>query len=333
MSERREPPTSAAELLARYASGERDFRDAVLTDADLSGADPTRADLLHADLIRTDLSAAKLVFADLRSSNLRDAVLRGADLEWASFSNAALAGADLAGACFGWTALADVDLSEVAGLDDAVHVGPSAVATSTLARSRGRVAPAFLKGCGLADGEVESVRLYDPGRSPAELSDIQAEAFRLRAASPVAASSVFLSYAHADAAFVTALEMGLDAAGIRYWRDVHDMTVGRVERQIERGLSLQHVVLLVLSQHSVASDWVEWEAAKARELEKQNQRDVLCPVAIDDAWKRSAWPGPLRRQIEDYHILDFSAWRDEAAFDRQFAKLVDGLTLFYAGRS
>ena len=52
-------------------------------------------------------------------------------------------------------------------------------------------------------------------------------------------------------------------------------------------------------------------------------------MALDDAWKTCSWPGPLRRQIEDYNILDFSEWQDEATMARQFQKLVDGLGMFY----
>ena len=125
------------------------------------------------------------------------------------------------------------------------------------------------------------------------------------------------------------LEGELDAKGIRYWRDQHDMVAGRLERQIDRAITLNPTVLLVLSSNSVSSDWVEWEASKARELERRLGHDVLCPIALDDAWRSCDWPGPLRRQIEDYHILDFSQWADRATLQQQVAKLIDGLKLFY----
>ena len=85
----------------------------------------------------------------------------------------------------------------------------------------------------------------------------------------------------------------------------------------------------VLSEHSVRSDWVEWEVATARELEKDLQRDVLCPIALDTAWTTYNWSAPLRHQIKRYHILPFFDWRTDAALEKQFAKLVDGLALFY----
>jgi hypothetical protein len=61
------------------------------------------------------------------------------------------------------------------------------------------------------------------------------------------------------------------------------------------------------------------------------ERDVLCPVALDDSWKASHWPKRLMEQIMEYNILDFSAWDNLVKFDEQFCKLIDGLELFYKG--
>ena len=91
-------------------------------------------------------------------------------------------------------------------------------------------------------------------------------------------------------------------------------------------------MLLVLSEHSVESNWVEWEVSQARKLEKELRRDVLCPVAVDEAWKSCRWPGPLRRQVEKYFILDFSAWEEPETFQGQFGRLVEGLGIFYPGK-
>jgi hypothetical protein len=67
----------------------------------------------------------------------------------------------------------------------------------------------------------------------------------------------------------------------------------------------------------------------AYDLEKELKRDVLCPVALDDAWKDCKWPARLREQIMEYNILDFSKWKDEEEFEKMFRKLIDGLDLFY----
>ena len=203
-------------------------------------------------------------------------------------------------------------------------------------RSHGQLPRAFLKGCGLTDWEIENARLWDPNLTNDEITTTLYEINRLRGEQPINPFRVFISYTRnkdkngrSDEPFAEALEKHFDEKGMRYWRDVHDLKAGRLERQIDHAIDLNPLVLLVLSERSVESDWVEWEAAKARKVEKELGRDVLCPVTLDDAWKTCAWPGPLRRQIADYHILDFSGWQDAVTLERQFAKLLDGLKLFY----
>ncbi len=133
----------------------------------------------------------------------------------------------------------------------------------------------------------------------------------------------------ADSAFVDRIEKKLNEKGIRFWRDIHHATAGRLEKQVDRAIRHNPTVLLVLSEQSVESDWVEYEAQKARNLETELKRDVLCPVALDDSWKACDWEGRLRQQIEKYHILDFSQWQDATTFDTQFDKLLNGLRIFY----
>ena len=151
----------------------------------------------------------------------------------------------------------------------------------------------------------------------------------MRAHQAIQISPLFISYSHADASFVNKLEKFLNGRGIRFWRDVHHATAGRLERQIDRAIRLNPTVLLVLSEHSVQSDWVQHEARLARKLEVETKRDVLCLVALDGSWKDCNWPERLREQIMEYNILDFSGWEDEDNLRRMFSRLLDGLDLFY----
>jgi hypothetical protein len=121
----------------------------------------------------------------------------------------------------------------------------------------------------------------------------------------------------------------LNDKGIRFWRDVHQATAGRLEKQIDRATRHNPTVLLILSTHSVKSNWVQHEVRLARKLEIETERDVLCPVALDDSWKTCRWPERLKEQIMEYNILDFSTWDDEDVFLRMFTRLIDGLDLFY----
>jgi len=78
--------------------------------------------------------------------------------------------------------------------------------------------------------------------------------------------------------------------GVSVWLDHHDLIAGPLQEQIDRAIRLQDVVLLVLSEASVESDWVEHELEVAREKEKTEKRDVLCPVALDETWKAKMIP-------------------------------------------
>ena len=199
----------------------------------------------------------------------------------------------------------------------------------TIAISKGRIPEVFLRGCGLSDWEIESAKLYNPDLANHEIDEILYRVHDLRATQPLQISPLFISYSHADNAFVEKVEEHLNAKGIRFWRDVHHATAGRLEKQIDRAIRYNPTVLVILSENSVKSDWVQHEVRTARELEKETGRDVLCPVALDASWKESPWPERVMEQVMEYNILDFSEWEDDAEFGKLFKKLIDGLELFY----
>lgn len=296
---------------------------------DLSDVDLAFRNLEGANFYQTNLRSAYMLDSNLERADLREANLQGTDLKKVSLKGARLAGVQLSEAMFGGTRLESVDLSECRDIAQVDHREPSEIGTETLKISRGKIPEAFLRGCGLSDWEIVASKLYNPSLSESEVTDISYEIFRLRTKTPIQIAPLFISYSHADTPFVETLEAHFDRRGIRYWRDVHNLLAGRIETQIDRAIKLNPTVLLVLSQNSVTSDWVEWEAAKARELERGIGRDVLCPVALDNAWKDCDWPGHLRRQIEDYYILDLSRWEDAGFLGTQFEKLMQGLGLFY----
>ena len=121
---------------------------------------------------------------------------------------------------------------------------------------------------------------------------------------------------------------------IEYWKSrprcsQHRGTTGPLEKQVDMAIQPNLTVLLLLSENSVQSDLVEHEVRKARDLAKELNRDVLCPVALDDSWQSSPWPERIMEQVMEYNILDFSKWEDESVFEKQFRKLLDELDLFY----
>jgi len=311
-----------------------ELNEAYLFGADLSGANLVRAEINEANLnraylSRAYLSKANLIYADLRDADLRDANLAGANLAGADLARANLSDCNFENVFFGFTVLANVDLSATDGLERIRHHAPSHLSTETIQRAQGKLPEVFLRGCGLSEFDIEYTKLYNPDLSNQEIDEILYRMHDLRAHQSLQISPLFISYSHADSKFVEKVEGQLNDKGIRFWRDVHHATAGRLEKQIDRAIQHNPTVLLILSENSTNSDWVEHEVRTARKLEKELGRDVLCPVALDDSWKNPAWPQRVMEQVMEYNIVDFSKWEDDNEFEKQFKKLIDGLDIFY----
>lgn len=311
-----------------------------LSDANLNHADLNCANLRYANLSFADLNSANLNRASLTGTNLTGAILNDADLSRVELFGASLDRASLIGAIFNDAILKDLviggsSLEKTKGLESGQHIGPSTIGQNTLELSKGKIPEEFLRGCGFQDWEVESARLHDPELSQEQIVDITYKITELRAQAPLQIGSIFISYNETDSAFVDALEMRLDKAGIRTWRDNRDLVVGPIEKQIERAIQLNRIVLLVLSEHSIKSDWVEWEVRKAaerrKELQETKRKQVhnLCPVALDGAWKDSHWPDRMMKDLMEYLVLDYSQWQDKDFFEGQYKKLEKGLGIYY----
>ncbi|MBI5297940.1 MAG: toll/interleukin-1 receptor domain-containing protein [Chloroflexi bacterium] len=311
-----------------------------LSRANLSGVDLSRADLSRVSLSRADLTTADLSEANLSQTNLTDANLTGTSLNEAYLGNTTLFRANFRGnllsranfskANIGFTIFsANPGLYKVIGLETIKHGGPSFIDTYTLQSASGQLPEAFLRGCGLPDWEIEAEKLHNPALTNEQILNIQYRIYDLRATRAIQVSPLFISYSHADTSFVDHLDKTLVDKGIRFWRDIHDMTSGRMETQIDRAIRQNPTVLLILSKNSLNSDWVQHEVRAARSLEKELGRDALCPVALDDSWKSAPWPARIMEQIMEYNILDFSGWDSAPIFEAKFSKLLSGLDLFY----
>lgn len=305
-------------------------------DTDLSGASLDGASVRDAILGASSLIDTRLVDVNARGSQFQQCDLSGARLEGSSFWSAQFlecrfAATSFEGASLGYTRFYASDLSVAIDLGLTEHRAPSLLDLETLRMSRGQLCSEFLKGCGLSNFEVAITPLWNPDLTESEVTDIVYDIDRCRGRKPIQTHAVFLSYSHHDTAFVDALQAQLDEADVRFWRDVQDLASGRLEKQIDRAIRLNPIVILVLSSHSADSDWVEWEASRARQLEKELRRDVLCPIALDGSWRNNSWSTPLRAQIAKYNILDFSGWQDPETLDTLTWRLLKGLRLFYRG--
>ena len=98
-----------------------------------------------------------------------------------------------------------------------------------------------------------------------------------------------------------------------------------------------------MSEHSLQSEWVWLEIEMARKKEKDEARNVLFPIALDDSWKHpDKWERPdkydarvkkavldnqrLLRPIRENYIPDFS---DSSQFEIQFERLFLGMKKYH----
>jgi hypothetical protein len=311
---------------------EANLRSADLRGASLKGANLRRADLRSADLSRVELSGTNLSGANFSEAILVQADFSQADLRVANLSEADLRGTDFQQATVGWTLFCSVDLSSVRGLETLRHLGPSHISTDALVSSKGRIPKSFLEGCGLAPWEILNVGLYDPDLTPDQITNLQNGVFDKRTHGPMLIGGVFISYSWGDSKFVGKLYDRLMREGARVWLDRHEMVAGPMQKQVHRAIRLNDVVLLVLSEASIRSDWVENELEMARRKEREESRDVLCPLALDDSWKSKMDPDEPNRALwltlRQKLVLDFSKWKTKA-FEPTLERLLRGLKMYY----
>jgi uncharacterized protein YjbI with pentapeptide repeats len=288
--------------------------EAELLDADLRNATLLRADLRHAnlsgaDLHDADLRDATLLRADLRDATLSGTKMSGTNLSFADLSGTNLSGADLRGANLTQVALletifANVDLASVIGLDTCVHEGPSTVDHRTLQQS-GPLPLAFLRGVGLPDMLIDYL--------PSLLNQA------------IQHYSCFISYSFTDQEFADRLYADLQNKGVRCWFAPHDLRIGKkILDAVDAAIRLRDRVLLILSEHSINSEWVEDEVTAGFEEERKRGEEVLFPIRLDDGVLKTkeAWAAKLRARL----IGDFRQWKDHDAYQQSFQRMLRDLT-------
>ena len=285
---------SGASLIGAKLSG------ANLSGADLSGAYPSGAKLTGADLIETGLRGA-----DLRIANLSGANLSGAKLYRADLSGAKLYRADFAEAIVARTTFNDVDLRGVKGLETVVHEGPSSIGIDTIYRSQGSIPETFLKGAGVDDTFITYIRSL-VGKA-------------------IEYYTCFISYSSKDQDFAERLYADLQSKGVRCWFAPEDLKIGeKFWHRIDESIRLYDKLLVVLSQHSVQSEWVEREVMAALEKERQQKRVVLFPITLDEAFKQTdaPWAADIRRSR---HTGNFVRWKRHDDYQKGLERLLRDL--------
>jgi len=91
-------------------------------------------------------------------------------------------------------------------------------------------------------------------------------------------------------------------------------------------------LLLILSEHSMESEWVRTEIAKARKREVREKRRMLFPVRLVELRTLADWEcfdtdtgKDSAREIREYFIPDFSRWKEHDCYQKSFDRLVRDL--------
>ncbi|HEY7350286.1 MAG TPA: toll/interleukin-1 receptor domain-containing protein [Ktedonobacterales bacterium] len=305
----REIPKRYPNLSGADLSG-ADLRGAWLAQTNLSGANLSGANLGVADLWRTDLTDA-----DLSHVNLTETAVTGTGLKAANLSRAILTGtrftrSDLSQtkwqeAIMSYVIFGDVDLTQAQDLETVIHDGPSTIGIDTIYRSQGQIPEVFLRGTGVPDSFIDYMCSLT--------------------GKPIDYYSAFISYSSKDDEFAKRLYNDLQGAGVRCWFAPEDLKIGDETRtRIDESIRLHDKLLLILSEHSIASAWVQKEVETAFEKERQQKRLMLFPIRLDYTVMNTptAWAADIRRMR---NIGDFTRWKDHDAYQKAFERLLRDL--------
>jgi hypothetical protein len=145
--------------------------------------------------------------------------------------------------------------------------------------------------------------------------------------------SCFISYSSRDEEFAQLLCRDLEKHGVRCWFAPHNIEGGKkLYDQIDQAIRTCDRLLLVLSRHSLNSEWVRTEIAHARKKELEEGRHVLFPIRLVSFESLREWKyfdadigKDSAREIREYFIPDFSTWVDPEAYERALQRLVGSL--------
>ena len=311
-----------ANLSGAYLSG-TNLGPANLSYANLSKADLSDANLLLANLSYANLSGANLLLTNLSSANLADANLARANLTMTNLSGATLSGTVMTDSLASTTWFVGLSLKGITGLSLIKHTAPSYISIDTLERTAADLGKDATK------QEQHGVELFlENAGVPKEYIEF----FRSRIGQRIQFYSCFISYSTKDQAFADRLHSDLRQKGIRCWLATEDLRIGdKFRTRINEAIRAHDKLMVVLSQESVKSSWVEEEVEAAFERETRDGGTVLFPISLDDAVMDSneAWAASIRRIR---HIGDFRRWKDHDEYTKSLERLVRDLRPENAGQ-
>jgi FMN phosphatase YigB (HAD superfamily) len=130
---------------------------------------------------------------------------------------------------------------------------------------------------------------------------------------------VFISYAHEDMAFVTKLEQRLQRDTIVPWLDKRIPIGTPIHEAIGAAIARNSVILIVISKHSVASNWVKLELGMAIASYTQTANKRVVPVLTEVSSEE------IPIIISPFKGVDFRCRDFEAAYSELCTRILEAL--------
>ena len=149
---------------------------------------------------------------------------------------------------------------------------------------------------------------------------------------PIQFYSCFISYSSQDGAFARRLHQQMQAVHLRVWFAPEDIKGDeKLHEQLERAIQMHDRLLLVLSEYSMQSEWVQQELRRARRAELASGRRKLFPIRLVTLRHWRTGSAPTRTRATTWRggapvlIPDFTTWKDHDAFEAAFSRLLRDL--------
>ena len=128
-----------------------------------------------------------------------------------------------------------------------------------------------------------------------------------------------------DKLFAKKLHADLQNKGVRCWFAPHDLPISaKAWDAIDEAIRLRDKLLLILSEASIASEWVEDEVNKAYAEERSRKEVVLFPIRIDNTVISTGEPWAVKLR-DTRNIGDFRQWKKPAEYQKNLERLLRDL--------
>lgn len=147
--------------------------------------------------------------------------------------------------------------------------------------------------------------------------------------------SVFISHSQKDIEFVTLLNTSLRDKGIRTWFSHEDLEFGeKIHEAIFSAIDSFDRLIIVLSENSMQSNWVNSELHRAMKRQKAEGRDVLFPISLVPYEKLKEWScfdadtsTDIAAELREYLVPCITDISDKSQFDILVKKIAKALSV------